>query len=271
MRPFYRKSFNLKILIVFTILLFLVTWASSSLIQVKLNAILEQPQKMVSSPTPPPKTIGVKITSPLRDQQVPVGNNLTVLGISKYNATSNCQVSVILDGIKPYQKTIPLGLAGADYSNWKYTLSPTYQASITEGTNKITAKLLCQANPTGMTKFYSINVTGVNQTVPSPVSSNNVTTAPSVLPVSSNSTLNNPFLDPATNTGNPSATDSLSTDHSNHSAHHHHNHNTKNISHSNKEHSKDSTSGDHRSHEDKGGGQVNSVGSLVTHLVRNLG
>jgi len=255
--------------------------------QVNLNALLEQPQKTVSSTTPP-KTIGVKITSPIRGQQVPAGNNLTVLGISKYNATSKCQVSVILDGIKPYQKTIPLGLAGADYSKWKYTLSPTYQATIKEGTNKITAKLLCQANPMGMTKFYSINVTGMNQTVPSLVSSNNVTTSPSVLPVSSNGTLINPFQDPANSTGHPSSTNTGSTDHSNSNggsssnsnAHHHHHHTTKTSSHSNKEHSKDSTpdngnnkstSGNHHPHKHEGGAQGNSFGNLVTHIIRNLG
>ena len=46
----------------------------------------------------------VKITSPAKGQQIPVHSNLTVSGIS--NATSiygNCEVSVIVNGIKPYQ------------------------------------------------------------------------------------------------------------------------------------------------------------------------
>jgi hypothetical protein len=71
--------------------------------------------------------------------------------MSRYNATSNCQVFVILDGIKPYQKAV--GLSGTDYSNWKYTLSPAYPAAIKTGTNKITAKLICQASPAELTKF----------------------------------------------------------------------------------------------------------------------
>jgi len=38
-----------------------------------------------------------------------------------------------------------------------------YAGTIREGINRITAKLLCQANPANLTKFYSINVTGMNR------------------------------------------------------------------------------------------------------------
>jgi len=41
-----------------------------------------------------------------------------------------------------------------------------YFSIIGEGINRITAKLLCQANPANLTKFYSINVTGTNGFVP---------------------------------------------------------------------------------------------------------
>jgi hypothetical protein len=41
-----------------------------------------------------------------------------------------------------------------------------YFSTIGEGINRITAKLLCQANPANLTKFYSINVTGTNGFVP---------------------------------------------------------------------------------------------------------
>jgi hypothetical protein len=51
---------------------------------------------------------------------------------------------------------------GNDYSKWKYTFTPAYAGTIREGVNRITAKLLCQANPVNVTKFYSINVTGIN-------------------------------------------------------------------------------------------------------------
>jgi len=88
----------------------------------------------------------VKITNPARAQQVAIDKNLTLSGTASYNATSNCGVFIIVDGVRPYQKTIPTGQAGAnDYSNWKYTFTPAYNGTIREGINRITAKLLCQA------------------------------------------------------------------------------------------------------------------------------
>jgi hypothetical protein len=112
-------------------------------------------------------SLEVKITDPARGQQVAVGKNLTLSGTSSYNATSNCKVFIIVDGVRPYQKTIPTERAGgSDYSKWKYIFTPTYAGSIKEGVNRITAKLLCQAIPVNLTKFYSINVTGINGVVP---------------------------------------------------------------------------------------------------------
>ena len=55
-----------------------------------------------------------------------------------------------------------------------------------EGIDRITAKLLCQANPANLTKFYSINVTGMNGSVPkqsSAITRSNT----AVTPLSSNS------------------------------------------------------------------------------------
>ena len=112
-------------------------------------------------------SVGVKITEPAKGQQVAIGKNLTLSGTSSYNATSGCRVFVIVDGVRPYQKTIPTGQAGGnDYSKWKYTITPAYAGTIREGINRITAKLLCQANPANVTKFYSINVIGMNGIVP---------------------------------------------------------------------------------------------------------
>jgi hypothetical protein len=112
-------------------------------------------------------SLGVKITNPARGQQVAIGKNLTLSGTSSYNATSNCGVFVIVDGVRPYQKTTPIGQTGGnDYSKWKYTFTPAYAGTIREGINRITAKLICQANPANLTKFYSINVTGMNAIVP---------------------------------------------------------------------------------------------------------
>ena len=102
------------------------------------------------------------------------------------NATSSCGVFVIVDGVRPYQKTTPIGQAGGnDYSKWKYTFTPAYAATIREGINRITGKLLCQANPANLTKFYSINVTGMNGIVPKQSATTRSNT--SVAPLSSNS------------------------------------------------------------------------------------
>jgi hypothetical protein len=94
----------------------------------------------------------VKITDPTEGKQVTIGKNLTLLGTSNYNPTSNCGVFIIVDGIKPYQKATPIGQAGGnDYSKWKHTLTPAVAGIIQEGNNRITAKLLCQANPVNLT------------------------------------------------------------------------------------------------------------------------
>ena len=106
------------------------------------------------------KSLGVKITSPAQGQQIPVGiKNLPILGISSYNSTMNCQVSLIVNDVKPYQKAAGHSSA-ADYSSWNYILTPHY-TSIKQGTNKLTAKLSCHDNSMNVTKFYSINITGV--------------------------------------------------------------------------------------------------------------
>ena len=49
----------------------------------------------------------VKIISPSKHQLVPISKNLIITGTTRYqgfldNATSHCQVSIIVNGIKPY-------------------------------------------------------------------------------------------------------------------------------------------------------------------------
>ncbi|MGC1929043.1 MAG: hypothetical protein WA667_08720, partial [Candidatus Nitrosopolaris sp.] len=101
----------------------------------------------------------VKITSPTKGQQISVRSNLTVAGTSIANSTSaNCEVSVIVNGIKPYQKAVPTGHGGTnDYSIWNYRLTPKV---IKQGQNKITAKFSC-GNNSSLTSHNSVNVTGV--------------------------------------------------------------------------------------------------------------
>jgi hypothetical protein len=106
--------------------------------------------------------IWIKITSPLADDRVDVGE-LTIKGISSDNVTSDCQVYVDWNNQKPYQRTIATGSGGSDdFSNWTFTYNSSYHL-IKEGINDLTSKLTCAGspmNPLSMNKWYSINVTG---------------------------------------------------------------------------------------------------------------
>jgi len=106
-----------------------------------------------------PNKADVKINAPSKGQQVPLGGIL-LSGTSSANATTDCIVSVVINGIRPYQRAAPTGHGGAnDYSNWTFTATQKYTA-IKQGQNKITAKMSCPQN-LNFTKFYSVNVTGV--------------------------------------------------------------------------------------------------------------
>jgi hypothetical protein len=103
---------------------------------------------------------GVKIISPATGQKVPVGQ-LGVSGTSTDNATTDCQVYMDVNDIKPMQNTTSVGVGGQnDYSNWNFTYTNKYHL-ISEGINELTAKLSCINNPANVTKYYSVNVTGV--------------------------------------------------------------------------------------------------------------
>jgi Bacterial Ig domain len=104
--------------------------------------------------------IGVKITSPSSGQQVPVGE-LTISGTSTDDTTTDCTVYADWNDQKPFQKTVATGPGGLDdYSNWTFTYTEDYHL-ITNGTNELTAKLSCLSNPTNLTKWNSVNVTGI--------------------------------------------------------------------------------------------------------------
>jgi hypothetical protein len=109
-------------------------------------------QTMSSAPT-------VKITHPTPDQQISTNNGtLRISGISSDNSTSNCEVSIIANNVKPYQRTVPN--KDDDYSSWSFTLNSSY-TPIKEGPNKLTSKISCLAIPANATKWYSVNFTGV--------------------------------------------------------------------------------------------------------------
>ena len=104
----------------------------------------------------------IKITSPTRSQQVPVGKDLTITGTSMDSPTANCQVAVIVNNVKPYQNATATGTGGAaDFSKWNFALTSKY-TTIKQGDNRITARNECVDNPAAK-GFSSVNVTGVNQ------------------------------------------------------------------------------------------------------------
>jgi Ca2+-binding RTX toxin-like protein len=124
----------------------------------------QQQQPLQQGSTP----LGVKILSPVRGESIPVGKDLTIKGQSTDNSVSECNVSVIVNSVRPYQQANPTGRGGNnDYSSWEFNLSQDY-VTIREGTNEITAKLSClpPSSIDGLTsknisKWYSINVTGI--------------------------------------------------------------------------------------------------------------
>jgi PKD domain len=106
--------------------------------------------------------LGIKITSPAKGQRIPIDNhNLTVAGISTYNTSMNCQVSILMNDMKPYKQATAKGENGTmDYSTWKYIFT-SKDFLIKEGDNRLTAKLSCRDN---LSKFYSVNFTGYSNT-----------------------------------------------------------------------------------------------------------
>jgi RTX calcium-binding nonapeptide repeat (4 copies) len=115
---------------------------------------------------PTTQTMGVNITSPERGKTISVDSSLTVSGKSTDDPfDENCEVSVIVNNVRPYQPSTANGSTGqaTDYSRWFFILSHDY-TSIKEGVNEITARLSCLPSTTtgsNLTKWYSVNVTGV--------------------------------------------------------------------------------------------------------------
>jgi hypothetical protein len=162
--PPYSPVIEFAIVGLLTVLLFSSFW-----IVIDTHELSSPVVSSSSSAATSAKLPSVKIISPHKGQQVPPNSILPVSGTSsaplssKLNATASaCKVSVLLNAVKPYQKTVATGYGGRnDYSSWRYTITPNY-ASIKEGQNKITAKVTCAVDTgNNITKFNSVNVTGV--------------------------------------------------------------------------------------------------------------
>jgi len=143
-----------------------------------------------------PNLQAVRITSPAKGQQISTSKDLVVYGITSTASSSssssssssfataataatatttnstgkapthNCQVSMIVNGVKPYQPAKATGKGGpADYSKWIFVIS-SKNGMLKQGpNNKITAKYVCSSDP-GIVSHYSINVTGIAETIP---------------------------------------------------------------------------------------------------------
>jgi predicted secreted protein with PEFG-CTERM motif len=134
-----------------------------------------------------PNEMGLKITSPTAGQQVPI-DRLIIFGTSTDNAATDCQIYINSNVLKPFKKVLATGAGGInDYSTWTFIYNGNYRI-ITQGVNKLTAKLTCYVNHTNLIKWYSINVIGVldrkeeqqkqqhHYHHPSTITSNNATT-----------------------------------------------------------------------------------------------
>jgi hypothetical protein len=125
------------------------------------NTPTQKPAQSPSSSTPSPKLHAVKIIAPTKGQQIPASKDLTISGTSIDNATSNCQVSMIVNHVKPYQRATAAGTGGTnDYSKWNFVLISNYTAIKPGPDNRITAKYTCTDN-SHMVSYSSVNVTGV--------------------------------------------------------------------------------------------------------------
>jgi len=100
----------------------------------------------------------IKIDNIVPSQTVDLEKELMVEGQSSDNATKDCSVSVIVNSIQPYQNAVANGPGGpTDFSQWKFVLDEQY-TQLKEGSNKITAKILCQTSPA---RWYSVVVFGI--------------------------------------------------------------------------------------------------------------
>ena len=168
------------------------------------------PTNTQQTPPPPPpsssssitKLQTVKITSPAKGQQVPIGENLTVFGITGTavgsTGLSHCQVFVIANSVKPYQPATGIGPGGAaDYSKWNFVLTSKYTTIKSGPDNKITAKYICSNNPSAVS-YYSVNVTGGATSTSIGASNNNIS------PPTITATVPKQQGQPVTTTGNNS-------------------------------------------------------------------
>ena len=138
-------------------------WAICLTITLFLVAICSSNQQAFSQVSQPlafgsAQLESIKIDNIVPSQTVDLEKELMVAGQSSDNATKDCSVSVIVNSIQPYQNAIANGPGGpTDFSQWKFVVDEQY-TQLKEGSNKITAKILCQTSPA---RWYSVVVFGL--------------------------------------------------------------------------------------------------------------
>ena len=154
--------------------------------------------------------ISIKIDSPPGNQQVPVGE-LTISGTSSDNSTAQCQVYVDWNSLKPYQLATPTGANGSgDFSKWTYTYNSNYHL-IQTGLNDLTSKITCLVPPAGptVTKWFSVNVTGITSSNQSSNVQLPLPTANTQTPTSSNKQTSSFQSESSVNATNISSSDKI--------------------------------------------------------------
>lgn len=124
----------------------------------------QQPNQQALLPQLQQHLPAVKITSPTMGQAISTGQ-LTISGTSSDTVNADCQVFADLNDQKPFHRVVASGPGGIDdYSKWTFTYN-----SIKNGTNNLTSKISCidSFSPaSNSTKWYSVNVTGMEGTIP---------------------------------------------------------------------------------------------------------
>jgi hypothetical protein len=107
----------------------------------------------------------IEIVYPNSEQTANTESDLEISGISNYDPRNTCHVSVIINDVKPYRKTIPTGGdMKSDYSTWKYVIESDSN-TIRQGDNKITARLLCDGENGVVLENGIVSLSLANQVV----------------------------------------------------------------------------------------------------------
>src|SRR5437867_8884259 len=140
---------KIAFLLIITVLLIVLICPSNQQVSSQSSGGVVPPQTQLES---------IKILSLLPNQNVDLEKEPVISGESSDTIAKDCSVYVIVNDVRPYQSAVASGKGGAnDFSQWKFVLHKEY-AHLNEGSNKITAKLLCKTAPA---RWNSVVVNGV--------------------------------------------------------------------------------------------------------------